>query len=356
MINSKAQEFYNKTDIINPYDYRKRIINIDSKFRNNIADSPTNFLYKFPHPYKNIVRIRLASIEIPNIFYIFSEKRGNISFKLSAKDYVGTTRVLQVRISEGNYRADELEAEIQKQFDAIASQYGMFFTITIDTINIKTTITFKGTAAITSPPATAPTKIPTPFIIDFRIDGYHDRIYDFGLGYNLGFRNNLYNITVADPSDNYYKITSETIADTVGDTYLLLAVDDLHAVEQRTNNSYVQCFAKIIVREPKGDVIYDDGSTMITNEVVLPAPTDFKQVRIKLMDPYGQILDLLDMNFSFTLEFTEVNSLATHEFYRNYAWEGKVPHALPQARGAQQSAYNLLNQPGTNVRRPPQYT
>jgi hypothetical protein len=111
----------------------------------------------------------------------------------------------------------------------------------------------------------------------------------------------------------------------VGETYLLLCVNDLHTVEQKTDETYIQCLAKIIVREEKFTVIYDDGASLLTNDVVFPSPVDLKILQVKLLDPYGEVVDLCGMNFSFSLEITEVLNTKLYDFYRNYIWLGTVP-------------------------------
>jgi hypothetical protein len=113
--------------------------------------------------------------------------------------------------------------------------------------------------------------------------------------------------------------------DVVGDLYMFLAVNELHTVEQKTSSNFIQCLAKIIIREEKQAVIYDDGGTLLSNEIIFPAPIDFKNLNIQLLDPYGDIIDLCGMDFSFSLEITEVLNTRLYDFYRNYIWLGSLP-------------------------------
>ena len=77
MLNTKIGFNNNANDVINSNDLRKRILNIDSRFRNNYKDPSTDFSFQLEHTYKNIIRLRVASIEIPNIFYVFSTAKSN---------------------------------------------------------------------------------------------------------------------------------------------------------------------------------------------------------------------------------------------------------------------------------------
>ena len=51
------------------------IVNIDSKFKNPIYTNSADFIYTFLEPLKNIISIKLSSIEFPNLYYTFSSKK-----------------------------------------------------------------------------------------------------------------------------------------------------------------------------------------------------------------------------------------------------------------------------------------
>ena len=377
MLNTKRNELFNKTDIVNSNDLRKRIVNIDSRFRETASMSTTDFYHRFENPYKNIIRARVASVEIPNMYYNFSEKNyGNTSFIINAYDYNTKIQNATIKIEDGNYVAVDLIAIINDLvINVMLTKYGIVICITSDPFQIKTEIIHYGTVQVPVPPtaqlpwppvATAqlpwpPTPaswaaaLPTgkygvynikparPFQLDFRIPRYMDRLYNWGLGFNLGFRNRVYNVnTPGDASGSVY-IKSESCIDIVGDMYCFLSVDDFFTVEQTTNDNTFQCLAKVIIREDKGNVIYDDGSTVLSNDVIFPSPIDLKQVRIRLLNPYGNVLDLNDMSFSISLEITEVMNTKLYEFYRNYIWLGQIPQVPQDVRG---SAMPLLGGKG----------
>ncbi len=158
---------------------------------------------------------------------------------------------------------------------------------------------------------------------------FKNRLHNFGLGYNLGFRCKAYKASntaiCPETTLTIYTITAEGCLDVVGDNYIFLAMNDLHTVEQKTNENYLQVLAKIIVREDKQAVIYDDGGTLLANEIVFPSPVDLKVLNIQLLDAFGEIIDLCGMNFSFSIEITEVLNTRLYDFYRNYIWLGSVP-------------------------------
>ncbi len=331
MLNTKIGENYNANDVINSNDLRKRIINIDSRFRTTCNDTSTNFQYRLEHPYKNIIRLRVASVEIPNMFYTFSKVKKNVTFIIKAFDISGIVRQEIIEIQDGNYTSQELVDEIQSQLDTkMRDQYGIFISFTLNTINAKSTFTNNGVALTPITPTTVPTQSAKTFVLDFITSNCHkNRLHNFGLGYNLGYRAKAYKAskTEIDPATGLtiYKVTAESCFDVVGDSYIFLAVNDLHTIEQKTNENYLQVLAKIIVREEKYTVIYDDGGTLLANEIVFPSPVDLSVLNIQLLDAFGEVIDLCGMNFSFSLEITEVLNTRLYDFYRNYIWLGTVP-------------------------------
>jgi hypothetical protein len=77
MLSVKTDEIYGKNDVVNSNDLRKHLINIDSRFRKSYLEPPTDFLYQFAHPYKNVIKARVGSVEIPIGFYNFSKVKKN---------------------------------------------------------------------------------------------------------------------------------------------------------------------------------------------------------------------------------------------------------------------------------------
>jgi hypothetical protein len=326
MLHVKTDEIYGKNNVVNSNDLRKHLINIDSRFRDSTLEPPTDFLYKFIHPYKNVIKARVSSVEIPIGFYNFSLTKKNTMFRLDATDYVGNQHYLQITIPDGDYSPQCLVQKIQEQFNGIKDMYGLFFRITLDPISKKVTITHDGSAAPPCPPG--PSHCPVSFGLTFVMLGFEERSYDFGLGYNLGFSKPFY--TVNDP----YSITGESLINTQGDQYFLLGIDNYYTVEHKTNDSYIQSLAKILIKRDCNGIIFDDGYTVLSNDIVFPRPTDLKQVRVRLMDAYGVPIDLHNLNFSISLEITEVMNVQMYDDYRNYLWTEKEPRAIRQTSGS----------------------
>ena len=316
MINQKTDEIYGRNPIANANDMRTHIVNIDSRFRKSYKEPPTDFQYEFKRTYKNVMKVRIASVEIPAACYNFSTAKKNTMFRLDASDYTGTLHHLQVTIPDGTYSPSCLIETIQQELNSIRDMMGLFFRITLNPRSQRVTIHHDGSAPPPCP--VGPTHCPVPFAIMFGMIGLEKRQYDFGLGYHLGFTEHTY--VVSQPS-----IESESVLSTTSDLYYLLAIDDLYTVDHGTEETYIQCLAKILVKKTDQQIIFDDGYTVLSNEIIFPRPTDMRQVRVRLMDVYGTAIDLHHLNLSISLELTEIMNVQLYDYYRNYVWEEKEP-------------------------------
>ncbi len=334
MLNTRAAEMWNANDVINSNDLRKRLINVDSKFRQDLAQPIGNFQYRLEHTYKNIIRLRVCSVEIPNTFYTFSAARQNNVMRVQALDSNNIQQLITVTVPDGNYTNIELLDTIQDQFDTFALATGIFLNISVSNTSGKVTIKNLGLAPAPIPPATLlPSTTPSlnakATIISFATLFPSTRQNGLGLGYNLGFRQIRY---VPDPTAPVapatlitYSITGEAIIDTVEDQYILLNVNEYNTLEHKTDTNFLQVLAKVIIREDKNMVIYDDGSSCISNEIIFPQPQNLSNLQLTLYDSYGQVVDLNGLNWSVTLEVTEVLNTRLYDFYRNYIWLGSIP-------------------------------
>jgi hypothetical protein len=151
--------------------------------------------------------------------------------------------------------------------------------------------------------------------------------------------------TVYDTSGAFtqYSITGESIINVAPDPYIFLAINDNESVTQQTNDNSFEALAKIIVRGDKNLMIFDDGSTLLSNDIIYPSPVDLRFIKVRLLDIYGRPLNLNYCNFSFSLEITEVTNTKMYEFYRNYLWLGALPSVPSNVTG---SAAGLLGGKG----------
>ena len=291
------------------------VISVDSRFRTNRLDANFDFLYKLVNQVKNVVSVRVSSIEIPNTWYTFSQYTGNTSFGVTvlSNNILGgspTELPFTVTIPEGNYSLDvNLDNCLQTALANALNRAvpGRNFTVTLNSIS--------GLLTISSP---------YEFSLDFSQGIFAGRSDNWGLGYNLGFRDSDFLPPPAnDPTQritpDVTSITASTLPDVLGPNYIFLSLNpDWRTVEHtHPDHNNAAAFAKIIVDVNKNDIIYDNGSNLITKTYTLKQPTNVNSLKVTLFDEYGQLVILKGGNVSITLEITEVQDSALYESLRN---------------------------------------
>lgn len=277
-----AANFLNNDAII-----RRRMISIDSRFRADTTNQTTSdFTYKLGTALRNIISVRLASVEVPNTNFVFDVSKGNTSFQIS-DDMLSSPTTID--ISEGNYTASDFISEIQSKLTN--------HTITLDPKTGRTTISRNSGV---------------PFRLEF--PNYSNNRYDNGIGYFLGYRSFLY-----EDASSY---TGVGIVDVIGDQYFFLQIAGLESLEhQFSDNTIFKAFAKIIVRQDKYAMVFDDGSNFLTKEVVFSQPTTIWNFRVRVVDGFGRVVNLNDMNVSLTLEVREIMNINVAENLRTQLLE-----------------------------------
>lgn len=328
MIRTKTDEIYGNNPVVTATDLRNHLLSIDSRFRQTQVEPSTDFVYRFAHPYKNLIRVSVASVELPQPLGIYnvSVAKKNTQFRLDALDYIGQQHFFTVAVPEGDYAsAEALVAAIQEALHAIRDQYGVFFRVTYDARTRRVTFHHDGSAPPPCP--AAPTHCPVAFGVTFMMVGQEDREVDFGLGALLGFLRPFYSV------DTPFQLTGESLVRLRPDRYLLLAVDDLHAVEHRTESTFVSCMAKIPL-DSRGGCGEQYALDPVASEVVFSQPLDMRQVRIRLLDAHGEPVNLYDQNWSLSLQLTEVMNMPLYDFYRTTQWTEAEPRAVRQVSGS----------------------
>lgn len=266
--NTTKSAYYSK-------DVKRHYINIDTRYRSNASvSSTTNFRWRFFQPMKNIISLRIASVEIPNNQYAFSAAKQNITFQIklaSASNYTTIT------IREGNYSSMELQNEINDAIQNIDAS----FVFEVNLITGKTLFSH-------------PTQ---QFNLIF--PQIPDAVSDWGIGYNLGFKNPSYS--------NKLEYISENVVYIIGDIYYFVRIGDFEGVEHnREGQTRVAATAKIIANAAKYSMIYDNGSNFMTKQVDFPNPQNITSFDVQIVDSNNLNVDLLGGNWSCTLELVEI--------------------------------------------------
>jgi len=315
---------------INPINVRTitQAISFDTRFRPNYYTSKsTNFDIILPAIQKNVLSMRVATIELPLTYYAVSLSQGNatvliINLQIPTECWVLT-------LPDGNYEqswSDHSRAAFIEPAMNTAIQQA-----------VPATIDDNGTVILGAPGSPPPllatdlvysldrisgrsifsaptnTTLNTGFTIRFNVDNQGslnmETSIQLRLGWQLGFRS-------AEYVCSNEQCVSEGICLISGPRYGFLAIDD-H--QKNTGPAYMVAFGNSILQNNiitrinlaalQAEVgIYQSSSDAgLTTEVNRTreyfGPVDIQRLHVTLYDEYGRIIDLNNMDWSFSLAF-----------------------------------------------------
>ena len=269
-------------------------LNINSCFRPNYYQSnPCDFLYIIPSEITKVTSMRLVSIEIPNSWYLFSNDKKNNWFEISIDVEEDKTYCYDISIPEGNYDCDSLQEYLNRTYfyESGLDNYLKYIKFFIDPHNLKSRFEIIEIDIETTPKIS--------FSLKFSQNINHNIMNTFGwiIGFRLG---------------NYLKmckVISEGLFDAGGDRYIYVAINDF---QYNNNTSNIVCFDKSILNEDviakipmingKLSLIINDNNNSLAKIRRYNGPINLNRLQIKILDHFGAIVDLNNMDFSMTLE------------------------------------------------------
>ena len=296
-LNSFPAEFV--SGVINPLKKRtiKKNLNIDSRFRENYYTSfASNYNITLPINMNNVIQMQLSAIEIPTTFYVVSKQYGNNFFSITVN---GATTV--INIPDGNYTQITIMDAINNQLNLAGTPYDEV----LFKANITNSITGTGQTLVGFSDLSGNTSLELNFQADK--SGLDDRNTPLPLkfGWLLGFRNGIY--------VNNLNYVSEGVIDTTGPKYLYLVIDDHN---NNVNNNFYSAFnssilnnniiARIALTSNVFSILQQNNSAIITTPREYFGPVDLKNLNIQLLDEYGRVIDLNNMDFSFCLTLSTI--------------------------------------------------
>ena len=127
-------------------------------------------------------------------------------------------------------------------------------------------------------------------------------------GWALGFRNGIY--------ANNMNYASEGVVDVTGPKYMFLVVDDYN---NSVNNGFYSAFnssilnnnilARISIQSNNFNILEQNNLIIITNPREYFGPVNLQTFNIQLLDEYGRVVELNNMDFSFCLNLITVYDL-----------------------------------------------
>ena len=300
---SSPSEFYPGS--INPLSKRilRKNINIDTRFRDNYYTSQaSNFHLDLPIRLTQVVSLQLTALELPGTFYSVSRVFGNNFFVIE----ITGVQPLIVTVPDGNYSYLDLQNYINNYLlNSSISAYNIQFLADINTPS-GTNSSGSGRMIVGSKTGTV------IFSLNFQTDKYgnEDRQtpLPLKLGWMMGFREGYYtgNTTYA----------SEGIIDLIGPKYIYLAVDDFN---NNVSDGFYGAFtssilnknilARISLQGSVFSVLVQNNLNLLTTPRQYFGPVDIQKLQIQVLDEYGRILDLNNMDYSFCLTFQTVYDL-----------------------------------------------
>jgi len=295
--NSFPSEFY--PGIINPLKKRttRQNLNIDTRFRDNYYGSASsNFHFDLPIKFSDVMQVQLSAFEMPFTYYNISKQMGNNFFSVTL-DSSPTVPVI-ITVPDGNYAPAGLVAYLNN-FVVGTAISGIQFIYNIDASGNGSGQLVIGTtgAGVGN------------FMLTFNSDiyGNPDTInpLPLKLGWLLGFRNGSYS-----GNNNY---VGEGIVSLAGQRYLYLVVDDYN---NNVTNGFYSAFnasilnknilARISFQPNNFGSIAQNNLSLITTPRQYFGPVDIQKLKIQLLDEYGRVIEMNNMDYSFCLTFTSV--------------------------------------------------
>lgn len=301
---SSPSEFYQGT--INPLNKRilRQNINIDTRFRENYyTTTASNFHVVLPLRLTEVVSLQLSALELPNTFYVISQVFGNNFFVLEIPEI----EPLIVTVPDGNYDYLALQNYINNFLSSLGNEYS-----NIQFVADANTPLGVGAQGGSGKMVVGSTTGTLEFSINFLTDRYgsDDRQtpLPLKLGWIMGFRDGYY--------DESFTYVSEGIINLLGPRYIYLVVDDF-------NNSVLDGFygaftssilnknilARISLQGSVFNYLSKDNFNLISTPRQYFGPVDIQKLQIQLLDEYGRILNLNNMDYSFCLTFQTIYDL-----------------------------------------------
>lgn len=299
-LSSFPSEFF--PGVINPLKRRinRQSLNIDTRFRDNYYGSPsTNFNVTLPLIINNVLTMQLTAIELPTTFYAISKQLGCNFFTLIVN---GVARVITV--PDGNYTNNGIINVLNAAVTNLAATDPAAIDFKYIDFAVNNTNDNGSGQMVVGVDVSAP--YPVTLSLNFQFNRYGE--YDTGtplplkLGWILGFRNGVY--------ENNITYVSEGIVDLTGPRYIYLVVDDYN---NNVNNNFYSAFnssvlnknilARISLQGKTFNIFNENNLNIVTSPRQYFGPVKLQNLNIQLLDEYGRVLELNNMDYSFSLTF-----------------------------------------------------
>ena len=246
---------------------------------------PSDCVFTLSYTLKNVVSMKLLSIELPEKIYLLSNILQNNVFFVSD---TGTGNEAFIIIPEGCYDQMGLATAVENALNTGLGSTN--YSVVIDPVSGKTKIS----------------NSLNNFQMTFIIPGLTSQTLSKTFGWILGFRQVHYQEELFFVSEALYGGDSLEYFYFVLDDFNLNYTSNLFAI---FHNSYIDknILAKVPYTNNNNNVTnsltyYDDSLSILSPKRQYFGPVDIKKISIQLLNKYGDVVPLNLMDYSFTLE------------------------------------------------------
>lgn len=288
----------------------KKHLNVDTRFRDNFQQSSSNFDINLSYKMANVTKMELSSIEFPTTFYAISNVFGNNFFTIRIDVSGEGVKEALFELPDGNYSRTAIINALNEPSNYNPS-HSIFYDINFD-VDVDTEGSGTGKMIFTIDPSSSIVNQVELLFNENRSCQPDSNALIKKLGWMLGFRNGSYVST--NENNNNFEIRSESLLNITGPKYIYMAIDDHNSNNESTSNFYsafnsVILHKNILARIPLTTFSFSFEIANMLSIVSTPReytnPVTIEKLGIQLMDEYGRILDLNEMNISFCLSFTQ---------------------------------------------------
>lgn len=335
-----------------------KMISIDSSFRDNYhTTESTDHTVIFPEPINNVISLRLSSLELPNMWFMFSEHNNSNIFYIETNfpnntgdAIVGVTGVSQIHtivIPEGNYLASYFEEMLNDYFKGHGNGL-QYLHCTIDVQRGKMIFRAKNNSVDDEEnPFTQDNSF--NFTVTFKVN---DVPYNQTAGWMMGFKEESYHIVQADEHVDYTQVVdgSDNIAgdgieeqddgnDSIGGEgksfpkyqaylcseatfganmiqYVFVDIDDFqknhapHSILHVKGDRYLgqNILGKAVVNSGQFTNLIVNSSDMMFRKRTYFGPVRLEKLRVRILDRFGDVVYLNNNDFSLSLEIEQIYS------------------------------------------------
>jgi len=268
--------------VLNRLRRRTRIVSLamNTFFRDSNSVSSSDCFFTLTYTLKNVVGIRLLSVELPESIYLVSVYTMSnwLHIWIPSNNISG-----DIFIPEGCYSAATLQTTLE---NAINTTLGVtYFKVLIDPISNKTTI--YNTSSL-------------DFDLVFHNEKNNSK-FEQSLGWILGYRTQFnYNASSYKSVGLFFSTPLD---------YLFFVLNDFNIYNSSNliamfNDSYIDknILAKIPYSNNNYQILFDGINEILSPKRQYFGPVDIKKMGVQLLNKYGQVVNLNFMDFSFTLE------------------------------------------------------